>query len=107
GRYFNEKGVSYVVPENKNMTNEILIPEDQSNNAKNGQYVVVDIIEQPNQRCRAIGKISEVLGEHMAPGLETQIAIRTYDLPFKWPEEVLKEIKDFKQTVTEEDLINR
>jgi len=63
--------------------------------------VVATIIEQPTTRSQPVGAIAEVLGEHMAPGMEIDVAIRTYELPSEWPDEVLQQVKSFKKTVAE------
>jgi ribonuclease R len=102
GRFVKEHGVQFVQPDNKRITQNILIPKGKGKGAKKGQMVVVTITEQPTLRSQPIGKISEVLGAHMAPGMEIDVAIRTYELPSVWPEEVLAQVKPFKKEVVEE-----
>jgi len=100
GRLYDERGVLLVIPDNKNLAKDILIPEAQRNNACDGQIVVVEIIEQPNRRKQPIGRVVEVLGEHMAPGMEIEMAIRSYDLPCEWPKSVLDEAKQFGKSIS-------
>lgn len=101
GRFYDEQGVLSVVPDKKNFAKDILIPETHRNNAKHGRIVVVEIIEQPSRRQQPIGKIIQVLGEHMAPGMEIEVAIRTYDLPAEWPESVVDEADRLGPSVAE------
>lgn len=91
GRYLEEKGVAFIVPSNKNVTQEIIIPEGKEANAQEGQIVVSEIISYPTERSSATGRIVEVLGEHMAPGMEIEVAIRAHGLPFAWPDEAFSE----------------
>lgn len=102
GRFFNEHGVQFVKPDNKKITQNVLIPKGKGNGAKKGDMVVAAIIEQPTFKSQPIGKIVEVLGAHMAPGMEIDVAIRTYDLPSEWPDAVLEQIKPLKKVVSEE-----
>ena len=102
GRFINEHGVQFVQPDNKKITQNILIPKGKGNGAKKGEMVVATITEQPTLRSQPIGKIAEVLGAHMAPGMEIDVAIRTYDLPSVWPDEVNEQIKPFKKVVAED-----
>jgi len=102
GRFFSEHGVQYVQPDNKKITQNVLIPKEKSNGAKKGDMVVATIIEQPTTRSQPVGAIAEVLGEHMAPGMEIDVAIRTYELPSEWPDDVLQQVKSFKKTVAEQ-----
>ena len=88
GRLFSEGGIGFVAPDNKRITQDILIPPEAMGGAREGQIVIAAIREQPTKRTRPIGEIVEVLGEHMAPGLEIDVAIRAHNLPFVWPDEV-------------------
>lgn len=101
GRFFAEKGVNYVVPDNKNLSQDVLIPSDQVGKAKKGDIVVAEILEQPSKTNQPIGRVAEVLGKHMAPGMEIEMAIRSHGLPYLWPEEVEQEIKAFTEEVPE------
>ncbi|MEP4466282.1 MAG: ribonuclease R, partial [Marinobacter alexandrii] len=57
GRFFQESGISFVVPENARINHEVLIPQEHAAEARHGQYVVVDIIRQPSVRTQPLGKI--------------------------------------------------
>lgn len=103
GRYFEEQGVAFVVPANKNISQEIIIPAGKQANAIVGQLVVVDIVTYPTPRCAAIGKITEVIGDHMAPGMEIEVAIRAHGLPYQWPKDVLEESQKFTKKITDAD----
>lgn len=102
GRFFTEGRVAYVVPDNKKINHEVLIAKEDTGGAKNGQIVVAEILQQPSAHCQPIGRISEVLGLHMAPGMEIEMAIRSYDLPNQWPDALLKEIKSLTPEVPEQ-----
>nr|WP_242482352.1 ribonuclease R [Thiocystis violacea] len=101
GRLYKEGGVGFVVPDNKRLTHDIIIPSDRINGAEQGQIVVAEITDQPTQRTQPLGRIGQVLGDHMAPGMETDIAIRTHALPVDWPAEVESEIADLTAEVPE------
>lgn len=107
GRYVNEGGFGRVLPENRRISHDILIPPGDEAGAEDGDVVVVIIIEQPKIRRQPVGKVSEVLGQHMDPGMEIDIALRTYDIPHTWPYEVEEEITGLSATVDEADKVNR
>ena len=88
GRLFCESGVGFVLPDNKRLTHEVVIPEKDCAGIQSGQMVVAEIVEQPTPRSQPVGRVLEVLGEHMAPGMETDVAIRAHGLPLEWPEAV-------------------
>lgn len=107
GRFYTENRINFVVPNNKRLTHEILIPEDEQQGAKPGQLVLIEIRTQPSFYARPTGKVIEILGEEMAPGMEADVAIYNHGIPHVWPEEVLKEIASLKEEVSEEDKIGR
>jgi ribonuclease R len=107
GRFFRESGISFVVPENARINHEILVPEENAGKARHGQYVVVDITRQPTVRTQPLGKVVEVLGEHMAPGMEIDVAIRSYDIPHSWPPAVGEQTAAIPEEVPEKDRQNR
>ncbi|EXJ16964.1 ribonuclease R [Imhoffiella purpurea] len=101
GRLYKESGVGFVVPDNKRLTHDIIIPSDRIGEVEQGQIVVAEIIDQPTRRTPPIGRVAEVLGNHMAPGMETDISIRAHDLPVDWPDEVVAEIAGLGEEVPE------
>ncbi|MBP6243192.1 MAG: ribonuclease R [Chromatiaceae bacterium] len=101
GRFYRESGVGFVVPDNKRLAHDIIIPSDRLGEVEQGQIVVAEITDQPTKRTQPIGRILEVVGNHMAPGMETDIAIRTHDLPVEFPEAVLAEIAGLGAEVPE------
>lgn len=107
GRFFTEHGVSFVIPDSKRLTQDISIPPEFADGAKNGQMVLVEIIAFPNKRAQAIGKVIHVLGEHMAPGMEIQVALYAHGIPFEWPDDVLAEVAKIPQHVQESELKGR
>ena len=102
GRLFIESGVGYVVADNKRISNDVLVPQDNVGNAHHGQVVSVEIIEQPTNHRQAVGKVVEVLGDHMAAGMEIDIAMRSHGIATNWSDQVLKDIKDLTSEVPEE-----
>lgn len=107
GRFHWEGGFGVVHPENKRIAQDILIPAKDTETANDGDIVVVEIIEQPEFRKQPIGKVTQVMGAHMAPGMEIDIALRTYDIPHTWPYEVEEQCVGFGKDVEEADKDNR
>lgn len=102
GRYYVESKVAFVRPDDARIQQDIIIAEKENSGARHGQIVVVDIIQRPNKRTSAVGKVIEVLGEHLAPGMEIEIALREHDLPHTFSPEVLEEVAKLADEVPEE-----
>ncbi len=107
GRYYEERGTHFVVPDSQRITQEILVPGDKVRGARPGQFVSVRITEQPSKKNRPVGEIVEVLGNHLAPGMEIDIAIRSHEIPYIWPEDVEIEAAALPHEVEEDSKSKR
>ncbi|MBU2977255.1 ribonuclease R [Alteromonas sp. C1M14] len=107
GRYFIENGMAVVVPDDSRLQHEIIIPAEATKGARMGQVVVVEITQRPRRRVSPVGKIIEILGEHMAPGMEIEMALRTYDIPHVWPKAVERYVTKFGSEVPEDSKTGR
>ena len=101
GRVRIEAGVAFLLPDNKRVAQQILITPDRLMGAKDAQMAVVHITEHPEQWRQPIGEVVEILGDHLAPGMATDVAIRAHDIPLDWPDAVEGEIAALKPEVPE------
>ena len=97
GRYYEESGIGAVIPDNARINHDVLIPSGQQQGARHGQIVVAEITRWPTRQLGTKGRITEVLGEHLDPGLEIDVAVRSHGIPHVWPEDVLREAAGFEQ----------
>ena len=107
GRFLNEHGIGVVAPEDRRISQDILIPAGANSGAKPGQVVIVEIIEQPQRHSQPVGRIVEVLGNYADPGMEIEIALRKHDLPHEFSADVEKAASKFPPGVTDKDLKGR
>lgn len=95
GRLLIESGVAMVVPDDPRMTQDILVPPERVGKAKPGQVVVVRIDKPPTMKRGAVGEIIAVLGHADEPGIATDIAVYSHQLPWEFPEAVVREAEAF------------
>ncbi|MRD73816.1 ribonuclease R [Rhodocyclus tenuis] len=109
GRVIVEHGITVVVPENRRISQDILVPPEKKAKARAqpGQVVMVEIIEQPSRHAQPIGRIVEVLGNYADPGMEIEIALRKHELPFEFDSESLAETKALPAKVRKVDTTGR
>ncbi|TQV67275.1 ribonuclease R [Exilibacterium tricleocarpae] len=91
GRLVTDHDIQFVRPDNARLGHDILIPPKQHRDAASGQFVVVEITQQPQRDSWPVGRVLEVLGDHMAPGMEIDVAIRSHGIPHLWPADVQAE----------------
>ncbi len=99
GRYQFDRGTGLVWPADRRISQPIMIPAGEEGGARNELIVVAEIVRPPTLRLPPSGRIVEVLGEHLAPGMEVEIAVRTHELPREFPDAVRDEIADLPNTV--------
>ena len=107
GRYYKDHAVCVVVPDDPRITQDIMIPEGEQGAARHGQIVLVEITQRPSKRVSAVGKVTEVLGEHMAPGMEIEVAIRNHQIPHEFPQAVLDQVSKYGEQVPAEAKLGR
>jgi len=100
GRLHEEAGICYVVPDNPRISHRVLVPREHLGGAKPAQIVLLKLVEQPSRSAQPVGHVSRVLGEHAAPGMETEIAIHSHGLPFEFPHDALALAKSFGANVS-------
>ena len=107
GRFFNERGVTIVVPEDQRIKHDILVPPSEAGDAQHGQVVSVEIIEQPTRHSQPLGRVVEVLGEVDDPGMEIEIAVRKFDVPVDFSDATQKQASKLPSVVRRTDLKDR
>jgi len=103
GRYFEQAGGGIVRPDSKRISHEVVIAAKDRNGAQHDQFVNIEIINQPRPGEMITGRVAEVLGNNLAPGMEIEVAIRSHDIPNTWTKELLEELKSIPEEVIEKD----
>ena len=107
GRLHSERGVLFLVPEDRRIAQDILVPPADAGRAKAGQVVTVELVVQPSRQSQPVGRIVEVLGNYADPGLEIEIALRKFDLPHRFSKRAEAQARALPDAVREEDLKGR
>ena len=107
GRFLNERGVHIVVPEDQRIKHDILIPPGDTHHAQQGQVVTVEIVDPPSGQAPPIGRVVEVLGEIGDPGMEIEIAVRKFDVPYEFSDAAVAQAAKLPVAVRPVDLKGR
>lgn len=103
GRIQHERGVWVVRPEDRRINHDILVEPGGDAGAKDGQVVMVDILQQPDAYHQPVGRVAEVLGNYADPGMEIEIALRKHALPHRFPDDALAQAKATPKKVRKKD----
>ncbi len=84
------KGFAFVLPESKDMFYDIYISTSQLNGAKDGDKVVVEIVDFPKDSRNPLGQIIKVLGRSGEHNTEMHAILEEYELPYEFSESVIE-----------------
>src|SRR6185503_15555893 len=97
------RGQGVVVPFDRRVLADVRVEVDESLADRDGQMVVVDVTAWPAGSSGPEGRVAEVLGPVDAPGVDTQVIIRSYGIPDEYPDEAVAEARRLGDTVREQD----
>ena len=107
GRYTEELGIAYVVPDDKRIQRNVLVPQDARGEAKAGQLVVVEITTPQDAHRPPIGRVLAVLGDKLTASQAVEAAIHGHDIPHEFPPEVLAQATAVPLDVQPADIAGR
>ena len=97
GRFIQGAEDNYVIPHGKDIVQDIVIPSNKQKHAKDGDIVLVEILEQSSTWRDLIGKVVEVIGHENAKGIEVNAAIHAYSISHQWTEDIVNEIENISE----------
>ncbi len=98
---------AFVTPDDKRIGQDVYVMRKHFNGAKDGQKVVVEITEWPQEHRKAEGRVSEILGNIGDVGLEILSIIKQNDLPLQFPDAVLEAARKVPKTIKKSELAGR
>jgi ribonuclease R len=108
GRYDRDRdGMGFVVPFDRRVLMDILVPAGQEGGASPGEMVTVELTRWPTSTRGAIGRVADVLGDIDAPGVDTEIIIRKFGIPDAHSPDAVAEATTMGGAVTEKDIRGR
>lgn len=107
GTLFSSRHFLYVIPDEKRITEDILIPAEETGGAIPGQKVVAEITKWPEKTKHAEGRIIEILGDKDDPNTDVLSIIRAFHLTEEFPENVIQQALKIEDSVPEEALEGR
>jgi ribonuclease R len=107
GRLLHESGIWILAPEDKHYGQDVLIPKTAIGSAKAGQVVVVELTEPPALFGQPVGRVTEVLGEVDDPGMEIEIAVRKYSVPYVFSDTCIAQARALPDKVRAQDKKDR
>ncbi len=86
---------------------DLFIPNDKLSGAKDGQKVIAKITEWPSKAKNPFGEVIEVLGDVGNNNAEMHAILAEFNLPLRFPENVLKAAEKIPDEVSSDEIQRR
>lgn len=98
---------AFFLPDDRKMLHDIFIPLDNLNGAKDGEKVVVSIIEWPKNAKNPIGRVKSVLGKKGENNTEMNAILADFGFPLEFLKAVEEEANSISDVISEEEIKKR
>ena len=108
GRVEISNNFAFVITDFRKMHYDIFVHPSKLGSAKANDKVVVKIIQWPDGRNKnPVGAVTRVLGESGDNEAEIHSIMAEFELPFEFPENVLRQSRRIKDEITDEEVKKR
>lgn len=101
------KNFGFVLPDDKRLSQDVFVSKSDFNGAKNGQTVIVKIIEWPGKRKNPEGVVKTILGSSDDINTYIKSALIRNEIRTKFPKKVKREATEITREITDEELRRR
>lgn len=98
---------AFLIPTGKQLPYDVFIPMEHLNGANDGDKVVVKVKDWPENQKNPVGEVVEVLGRPGNNDTEMNAIMAEYELPVKFPPNVLKAAEKIPLEIPEEEIRKR
>ncbi len=107
GTYFERDREGLVRVDGTLFAHSVSVGDPGAKGARPQDKVVIEMLRFPTPESRGEGVITEVLGPHGTPGVDTLSVIKAFGLPEEFPEEALAEARQVASQFLEDSLDDR
>lgn len=98
---------AFLICDNRVLTTDVFIPKSKLNGAKNGQKVIVKLMQwEPNMK-NPVGEVIDILGNKGNNDAEMHAILAEYGLPYTYPAEVDAAASKMDAGITPEEIAKR
>ncbi|MDC6350654.1 ribonuclease R [Zeaxanthinibacter sp. PT1] len=102
-----QKTFAFIRPTDHRMYTDIFVPLDKIGEAQNGEKVIVEILDWPEDASSPLGKVTDILGMPGEHNTEIHSILAEYGLPYEFPSEVEHFANQIDTSIKEEEIAKR
>jgi ribonuclease R len=100
-------GLRFVVPFDRRVTMDVVVPKGEERDARPRQMVTVEITRWPTPSRGPVGRVVEVIGDLDTPGVDIRIVLRKHGIPDTFGEAEVEEARRLGSHLRPRDLADR
>ena len=98
---------SFMTPDNSRIGTDFYVPKDKLNGAKNGDKVLVILLDWPKKANSPFAEVTTVMGAAGDHNAEIHAILAEFGLPYEFPESVESYVESIPETISEEEIGKR
>lgn len=98
---------AFLIADDRKMLNDVFVPLDDLNGAKDGDKVVVTITDWPVDSKNPVGKVKYVLGRQGENNTEMNAILADFGFPLSFPDKVIEESEALPAVISKEEIAKR
>lgn len=98
---------AFVITDSRRIHVDFFIDLKHLNKAKNGDKVIVELMNWPEKLNSPFGKIIKVLGKSGETNTEMNAIMEDFELPYEFPQDVLKAAEEVDTTISNKEIAKR
>lgn len=98
---------SFMTPDNSRIGTDFYVPKDKLNGAKNGDKVLVTLLDWPKKANSPFAEVTTVMGAAGDHNAEIHAILAEFGLPYEFPESVEAYVESIPETISEEEISKR
>ena len=99
GRFSLEGGIGFVTPDNRRISQRVVVPRDACGPARHGDLAVVEITDQPGRNRDPVGRVLRVLPDSGGANSAIELAIASHGLANEFSPEALAIARSYGREV--------
>jgi ribonuclease R len=98
---------SFMTPDNSRIGTDFYVPKDKLNGAKDGDKVLVTLLDWPKKAKSPFAEVTTVMGVAGEHNAEIHAILAEFGLPYEFPESVEAYVESIPETISEEEISKR
>lgn len=99
GRFYRHAGIGFIRADDRRIHQDVIVTNHVEMGVQEQQMVAAKLIQRPTHKQPAVAEITEIIGDQVQANTISDMAMRSHDIPFQWPETVTRQVAKLSESV--------